>query len=656
MKFRILTIVAAMSLALGLVGITLALAQDGAPAPAAPTEAEREAAAAAAMEAHPPAIARASTVFTPPAVISAPLFVGVDEPTEFTYLVDPATSDAYPLFDGFDVWGAAFDADNRRVFFSLGTPLAVWPLDGSPGALGIVRSDTSAEPLAIAGLAYHEGTLYGSRTVDSVADPEAIYTIDPATLSATLYLTYNVPIDQTDIGGLAVDPATGDLYGTNDAAALRGLVRIGADGNVTVVAPYPAGQTDIDGLAIGDGRAYLVTDEPGDFYVFDFATLTYTTPITNPWTTSEIFAGAAWITEPAAPTPSLILTKTVGLDPNTCAKTASLILTETMDVTYCYTVFNSGDITLTHHTLEDSALGNLLDDFPYDLTPATSVFLTETTSITRTTVNTATWTAYTLSPTDTVTATATAVVTMNVPVAEAAITLTKTVGLNPNDCAETTSLALTEPGEVTYCYTVVNTGGVTLTRHSLEDSALGSLLDDSPYELGPAASFSLTQTASITQTTVNTATWTAYNVGPTDMVSATAAATVTVPVIGAAADIDVAPASLSADLIPTGQTTAGVTISNSGDANLTWTVFFAPFECTTPGALLWASVNPTGGTTAPGAASDVTVTFTAAGSPLGDLMGVLCVSSNDPDEPVVSVPLTLTLHEIRSFLPIIFKP
>ena len=656
MKFRILTIVGVMALALGLVGITLALAQDGAPAPTAPTEAEREAAAAAAMEANPPAIARASAVFTPPAVISAPLFVGVDEPNEFTYLVDPVTSDAYPLFDGFDVWGAAFDAANRRIFFALGTPLAVWPLDGSPGSLGLVRSAASSQPLAIAGLAYHEGMLYGSRTVASAADPEAIYLIDPVTLSATVHITYSVPTTQVDIGGLAVDPATGDLYGTNDTAALRGLVRIGPDGSITVVAPYPAGQNDIDGLAIGDGRAYLVTDQPGDFYVFDFATLTYTTPITNPWTTSELFAGAAWITAPAVLTPSITLTKTVGLDPNECAKTASLTLTETMDVTYCYEVLNTGDVTLTHHSLEDSALGNILDDLAYDLSPEASAFVTQTVSITQTTVNTATWTAYNLGPTDTVTATATAMVTVTVPLPEASITLTKTVGLDPDVCAETTSLALTEAGDVTYCYTVLNTGGVTLTQHTLEDSALGNLLDDVVYDLGPGASFSLTQTASITQTTVNTATWTAYNPGPTDTVSATAAATVTVPVVETAPDIAVTPASLSADLIPTGQITAGVTISNDGDADLTWTAFFAPFECTAPGALLWAAVDPTSGTTAPGASSNLTVTFSAAGSPLGELMGVLCVASNDPDEPVVAVPLALTIHEIRSLLPIIYRP
>ena len=72
--------------------------------------------------------------------------------------------------------------------------------------------------------------------------------------------------------------------------------------------------------------------------------------------------------------------------------------------------------------------------------------------------------------------------------------------------------------------------------------------------------------------------------------------------------------------------------------------------------MLWVSADAAGGTTAPGAASVVNVTFNAAGSPLGDLAGVLCITGNDPDEPLVSVPLTLTIHEIRTYLPIIMKP
>ncbi len=67
-----------------------------------------------------------------------------------------------------------------------------------------------------------------------------------------------------------------------------------------------------------------------------------------------------------------------------------------------------------------------------------------------------------------------------------------------------------------------------MNLHDLVDSELGALLDDFSYALAPGASAFLTQSAVINVTTVNTATWTAYNAGPTDTATATASATVTV--------------------------------------------------------------------------------------------------------------------------------
>ena len=651
MKIRFLLIAATLVMALGLVGITLTLAQDAVPSPDAPTESEREAAAAAALELNPPPAIRAGSVFTPPAVITAPLFVGVDDANIFTYLVDPATAENYPLFDGFQVWGAAFDPGNQRLFFNQGPTLHAWPLNSLPATLGLIKGGVSAANLSMVGMAYHNGTLYASRTLNSAQDPEGIYTVDPVSLSATLLITYDVPTADVDLGGLAIDPAGGEIYGTNDPAALRGLVKIGLDGSVTVVAPYPAGENDIDGLAIGDGRAYLVTDAPGSIHVFDLTTLTYTTPITNPWTISKLFSGAAWIADAPVVTPTIALSKTVGTDPSVCATTTAITVTAGTLVTYCYEVTNTGEAPLSRHTLEDSELGVLLDDFPYALAPSASAFITESATISNTTINSATWTAYNPGPTDVTTATATATVT----VPEPSINLSKTVGTDPNACAATTAISVTVGTDVTYCYEVINTGIVTVTRHTLEDSDLGSILTDFPYTLAPGASAFITATTTLTQTTVNTATWTAYNPGPLDVTTAAAAATVTVEE-DPKPNIEVSPGSLAADLLPNAQISQSVTISNTGAADLTWTLFYAPFECTTPGALLWASADAAGGTTAPGAASVVNVTFNAAGSPVGELSGVLCIAGNDPDEPLVSLPLALTIHEIRTYLPIIIKP
>lgn len=646
MKLRILTILSVLALGLGLTGAMLALAQGGAPA-TDDAEQERELAAAASLAADPgpllaPAV-RAAAVFTPPAVISAPLFVGADDVNLFTYLVDPDTAAAHPLYDGFRVWGAAFDPISRTLYFNHGPNLYAWPLDGAPGGLGTIKNADSGDNLSFYGLAVGGSTLYGTMPLSSVENPEGVYQIDPATLSATLMITYSSPAD-VDMGGLAIDPATGDFYGTNDETPQQGLVRINISGTLDLVAPYPAGQSDIDGLAIGDGRAYLVPDQPGQIYVFDLATLTYTAPITNPWTTNELFSGADWITEPAVVTPTISLTKTVGTDPNSCATTSAITLQGGGDVTYCYEVVNTGSITLTRHTLEDSALGNVLDDFPYTLVPGASAFITETTALTQTTVNTATWTAFNPGPADVATATDSATVTVNV--LEPAIAITKSVGIDPNNCAPTNVITVTVGTTVTYCYTVNNTGSLTLTLHTLEDTELGGVLNAFPFTLVPGASAFITATTAITQTTVNTATWTAYNPGPTDVVTATDTAEVNVAVIETAPDIGVAPAALGVILDENDQVTETVTLNNSGNGTLNWSAAIAAESCDTPGGVPWAAVAPPQGSIAAAGNADVTVTFDATGLAAGQVTGLLCLTSNDPDEALVVVPLSLTVNQV----------
>jgi subtilisin-like proprotein convertase family protein len=91
---------------------------------------------------------------------------------------------------------------------------------------------------------------------------------------------------------------------------------------------------------------------------------------------------------------------------------------------------------------------------------------------------------------------------------EPAVQLNKTVGTDPEVCANTDSITLPPGGgAATYCYEITNTGNVTLTNHTLTDDKLGTILVNFPYALSPGASAFLTQTAVITQTTLNTATW-----------------------------------------------------------------------------------------------------------------------------------------------------
>ncbi len=184
------------------------------------------------------------------------------------------------------------------------------------------------------------------------------------------------------------------FYGTSDDSTPgRGLYQINLDGTATLIADYPDAQTDIDGLAVGDnGVAYLVIDQPGFIYPYDLVGGAYLPFFDNPWTTSEIFCGGAWITGSVAG-PAISLTKTVGTTPAVCAPTDTITVGFGTEVTYCYTVENIGDTTFEFHDLEDDQLGTLLTDFPYTLAPGGTTEVFATATITAPVTNTATWTA-----------------------------------------------------------------------------------------------------------------------------------------------------------------------------------------------------------------------------------------------------------------------
>ncbi len=245
-------------------------------------------------ETMPPA-PEASGAYIAAPTTAFPLFIGVDDVTIPAYRVEPSTNAFQPEFTGYQVWGSAYDPANNKVYFNNGSTLYEWPVGGSVATLGTI-TDPAGATQSMTGLAFYNGVLYGVKNIAN----EAVWAIDTTTRVATVFIDY-VDAD-FDFGGLAADPNTGVLYATNDDTTPNGsgLFRINADGTGTLITPYPAGQTDIDGLAVShDGKAYLVTDEPGFIYVWDFGAAAYATPLNNPWTTSEVFSAGAWINEPA---------------------------------------------------------------------------------------------------------------------------------------------------------------------------------------------------------------------------------------------------------------------------------------------------------------------------------------------------------------------
>lgn len=76
-----------------------------------------------------------------------------------------------------------------------------------------------------------------------------------------------------------------------------------------------------------------------------------------------------------------------------CPPTEFALVVPHQTVILCYQATNTGDESLDVHSVFDSELGVVLDEFPFMLVPAASVFLTETAQVSELTEFFAVWTA-----------------------------------------------------------------------------------------------------------------------------------------------------------------------------------------------------------------------------------------------------------------------
>ncbi len=194
------------------------------------------------------------------------------------------------------VWGATADPENERILFTQssgseppvgtvggGDNLLAQPYTGgSPSLLG--RITLAGAGLRIDGLALRNGRLYGFNAGNAVDN--GFYQIDLNTFEATL-----IAANADSISGLDADPKTCIIYGTNDTTGQ--VVRIAPNGSTFDLAAYPVGINDIDGIAVGNGYAYLVTDENQDIAVLNLSTLLYETPLSSPFTAADTFSAGA---------------------------------------------------------------------------------------------------------------------------------------------------------------------------------------------------------------------------------------------------------------------------------------------------------------------------------------------------------------------------
>jgi hypothetical protein len=183
------------------------------------------------------------------------------------------------------------------------------------------RTDgTTFTATGIDGLAWANGNLYGSATTGTTLFKRGIYQINLTPDANNRLILSPVWEDPNasgtwDLQGIEFNPADGMFYGTNisENVALgvtRGLFRIDAFGNdsITKVADFPAGVTNLEGLAIGGGKFWMTDQDPTvpgiKVYPLDMTTLTYDATFTIALgDTVNRASGATWAPGALLPEP-----------------------------------------------------------------------------------------------------------------------------------------------------------------------------------------------------------------------------------------------------------------------------------------------------------------------------------------------------------------
>ena len=112
---------------------------------------------------------------------------------------------------------------------------------------------------------------------------------------------------------------------------------------------------------------------------------------------------------------------------------------------------------------------------------------------------------------------------------------------------------------------------------------------------------------------------------------------------GVIPDISIVPDSLQTTIWEGGAISASMTLLNEGTGILIFQL---------SDSAQWLSENPDSGSINPGGSLSVEITFDASLLTIGEYDDTILVASNDPDEPLVSVPVKLTVREAQVILSI----
>lgn len=173
------------------------------------------------------------------------------------------------------------------------------------------------------------------------------------------------------------------------------------------------------------------------------------------------------------------------------------------------------------------------------------------------------------------------------------------------------------------------------------------------FTLSPGASQSLTVTLDVSGSSGGGFAFADLRLSTSDsFISGAPVADVHYPVavIPVAPAIGVEPTTVTAAQKPDRSAVRSVTIRNSGNGALTWSLS-GEGECDRPEDVPWLAASSEGGTLNPNASTLLQLTLDSTGQVPGDRHATLCVASNDPAHPVVEVAVTLTVLDAPTLAP-----
>lgn len=238
------------------------------------------------------------------------------------------------------------------------------------------------------------------------------------------------------------------------------------------------------------------------FSVSRLLTTTVTSKAT--WTAKNNTTTASSSDQTRVVVPTIEVNSTIVANSAKCGRDKSLRVALNTTLLYCYRLKNTSPITLPMQTLVDSTLGKLLDNQLLPLPGGATVMVTRTVTASHSSTSVVTWTS---STTNNIKIVASDVVTVQVP---ASIKLSAGASLNNDACDKSTTLQVNSGSTVVFCYLVRNNGDIALTTHHISDMIYG---DYDPFTATLAVNgvLAVSLTKVLTQTTVNTVTWTASN-------------------------------------------------------------------------------------------------------------------------------------------------